>query len=421
MQYYNAHSHVFTMKNAPRQFLSLYMPEFLAKAIDTVTNTDAGAASVAWLLSKLPGAAGKRYASFLKIGKSTEQIDVFRTLRDQYDDQHFRFVGLTMYMEDCGAQDSLSGYEGQLDGVIEIKRQYPDNFLVFLGVDPRWKGTATELRRTVEAKFNARIAVTSARSVYPFVGLKLYPSTGFYAFDPKLGETLEWAAENHVPIVTHCNYLGGIYNNDAHFLRNSISPLDPYNNKPYPGKYVEEFKLGRWLTGTHRSRNNKLTCSYFLEPESFRGLLQSHEGKDPLKICFAHYGGAQQIITQSNGGNNNPPIGINSRNWCGQIQLLMRDFSQVYTDISYALSNKDTHAFIIKKELRNPVYGNRILFGTDFFMTERVLPEKKDYYRFRNAAQQVPGLIPQKNAWDAIAGDNVHAFLQSKFYDGNVI
>src|SRR5258708_32396634 len=101
MQYYNIHSHIFTMKNAPRHFLHLYLPGAIADLIDKLTNTRTGASLLAGILSKL-GDGSKRYASFLKIGKSADQAEVFEDLMQQYSDPGTRFVALTMNMERCG-------------------------------------------------------------------------------------------------------------------------------------------------------------------------------------------------------------------------------------------------------------------------------------------------------------------------------
>ncbi len=156
MQYYNLHSHVFTMRNAPVRFLSLFLPGVAADLIDTLTNTKVGSKAFAAALSRLGGNLGKRYASFLSIGKSSDEIDVYRILSAQYE-AGFKFAALTMYMESLGIQGSESKFEGQLEGAMDIKQKYPDDALVFLGVDPRWITDATELRQTIEDKFTVGI------------------------------------------------------------------------------------------------------------------------------------------------------------------------------------------------------------------------------------------------------------------------
>lgn len=451
MQYYNLHSHVFTMRNAPVRFLSLYLPGAAADLIDTLTNTQAGSKAFAKALSMLPGNGTKRYASFLSIGKSADEIDVFKILQAQYE-PGIKFAALTMYMESLGIQGSESGFEGQLEGALDIKQQYPDDILLFLGVDPRWKGSATELRQTVEEKFDYRMSVAGGRSVFPYVGLKLYPSTGFYAFDTRLTETFEWAADNGVPIVSHCNYLGGIYNNDINYIKNYLSSQkDPYDNNTVYSQpeYTKHFNFGKWLLGTNTAANNKQTCSYFLEPQSYATLLTYfHANRQlngsyavdpwfdayrrsltrltgnqrlPLKLCLAHYGGDDQILIQNGKKTAGPPTGVSAVNWCGQIRSLIQQFEGLHTDIAYALFDPNIHDVIIN-DLEDAKLGDKIHFGTDFFLTEQEMPERQDYTTFKAKAQAHPmERIAGLTAWDVIASRNPERFLHSKYYDGKVI
>ena len=419
MQHYNVHSHTFTMSNAPENFLSLYLPPALAGLLAKATNTAPGAAVVEKLLSWFGGNGGKRYASFLKIGKSKNQLAIFEELMRQYpDDTAIRFVALAMYMEKTGAGASISGYEGQLEELIQVKKQYPDRLLLFLGIDPRWKNTGKQLRETVEAYFNTRLSINAERSVYPFTGLKLYPPTGFYPFDERLIETFEWAAENGVPVLSHCSYLGGIYNNDTAYINGVLAACNPYDSgQRYPAKPFYEKNIGRWLLHKQQSYNNLRSCSYFMEPAAYEKVLaRFNDPLKPLKLCLAHFGGANQMLAT----NGQPPIGVLPQNWFVQIQNLMERYKGLYTDISYTLSDPDTHP-IIFDQMNRTSYGNRILFGTDYFLTERELPEREDYSTFKNEALNTPVPGTGNNAWDAISATNVLPFLSSKYYNGQVI
>ncbi|MCF0051629.1 hypothetical protein LXM25_16290 [Dyadobacter sp. LJ53] len=53
------------------------------------------------------------------------------------------------------------------------------------------------------------------------------------------------------------------------------------------------------------------------------------------------------------------------------------------------------------------------MFGTDFFLTERLLPEKDDYATFKKAALAQP--FGNTNAWEIMASKNVESFLASKY------
>lgn len=422
MQYYNVHSHVFTMDNAPRRFLHMYLPDAVANAIDTMTNTRPGALALAWLLSKLPGTAGKRYASFLKIGKSCGQLDVFEDLLKQYNDPDIKFVALSMFMEECGAGYSTSGFAVQIEELLQVKQQYPDRLLVFLGLDPRWDAKGKKLKDMVAGYFDTKLRINASRSVYPFVGLKLYPSTGFYIFDERLKETLEWAAENEVPVLSHCNYLGGICNNDTRHLQSTLNFYDPYARKMYDQPvYQKESHFWKKIFGTNTANNNKISCSYFLEPASYKSMLHyfKYAFKKELKLCLAHYGGDQHILAAHGYPINERTLyGVEKKNWCSQIQELMQEFSNLYTDISYAVHNTKVHAPVFD-DLKNNMFTNRLLFGTDFFMTEQEIPEKDDYNKFKSDALAQP--CGSGTAWDQMAGHNVEQFLHSKYYPGRVV
>jgi predicted TIM-barrel fold metal-dependent hydrolase len=438
MQYYNVHSHVFTMNNAPDNFLSLFMSDGMADLVDTITNTKAGSATVEWLLNRLGGDLGRRYASFLGIGKSRDQLEVFEILRKQYDDAAMRFIVLSMFMEECGAGMSLSGYEGQIEQLLTIKKQYPDHMLIFLGLDPRWKGGGARLRRWVEDYFERRVTVNGIRSVYPFVGLKLYPSTGFYAFDERLKETFEWAADNGVPVLSHCNYMGGIFNNVTSYLKANLDCFDPYTGKMYsaqvpnrPSYINASASFWQRIMGTANTKSNMRSCSYFLEPESYRTMVDyfSKKGK-PLKICLAHFGGSNQITVSNGSKHQNDkeelnPYGVLRKNWYQQILALMRQYPNIYSDVSYAIYDKAVFEDVFTV-LNEAGVGDRIMFGTDFFLTEREQEEKLTVTNFRTEAMKDSRRIGRLNnapAWDIIASSNTHDFLSkgNKYYPGNVL
>lgn len=431
MPIHNIHAHIFTMSNAPKDFLSLYMPELVANAVESITSTKAGEKVMEWLLNNLGGKAGKKYASFLHVGKRSGQMDVFKDLLEQYPDSAMKITALTLYMEKLGAGQSLSGYEGQLEEIIEVKKRYPDRLNIFLGVDPRWKATGQQILDQVRTYFDTRLPIDATRpAVCPFQGLKLYPSTGFYAFDERLMPTFEWAAKNGVPLMTHCSYLGGIFNNDRDYLNANLAAWNPYAKSHHPApKQGHKLKgnILKRLINTQKEENNLNYSSYFLEPFSYREMLQYFKDKGtPLKICFAHFGGSDHMKLQ-----NGHPSGVNpnagdyygvhySMNWTQQIQALMLQFDSVYTDISYSLTDHKTHPFIFG-ELAKP-YKDRILFGTDFFMTERVAKEKDTYAHFKAAASAIQVSTASGatiSAWQLMAEHNVEKYLASTYYPCN--
>lgn len=417
--YKNAHTHIFTMNNAPKDFLKLYLPPSLAKAADKFTNTDLGAWVIRLLAAGNSGMA-KRYATFLQIGKSKYQTDIFEDLISRYPNETFQFITLCQNLEYLGVGRSVSGFEGQLEEVIDIKRKYPTTILPFFGLDPRWKSSGDEIQKTIERYFETKIEVQGTY-IYPFQGLKMYPSTGHYAFDPKLRKTFEWAAANGVPVMTHTYYLGGIFNYDKADILRNLNPIDPYTGKVYnvPQFIQEKGELMGDLFNTTTRKSCKSTCSYFLEPHSYETVLSSI--KD-LKICFAHFGGVGQIKASmglNKESNQINPYGVLRKNWFNQIQDLMLQYPNVYTDISYDVAeclekeNSMLYGAFFKEVDKS--YGNQILFGTDYFMTEKDSLEQDAVKGFRNYASKSI-LQNGSSLWDQMARSNINSYLKSKYY-----
>ncbi len=435
MQYYNVHTHTFSTYDLPEDFLKLYLPSFIATPVDAITDTKVGSFIVRGLLSTLGGNGGRRYADFLHVGKSRTQKEVFEILMDSVaDDPSMRQIALTLDMEHIGAGPSRTLFAGQVEDILNLKKEYDDNLLIFLGVDPRWKGTGTDIRKTVEGYFNTKLYVNELKQVNPFVGLKLYPSTGFYVFDEKLKETLQWAADNGVPVMSHCSYLGGVFNNVEKAIRNALNPRNVYDNGAVYSQagYIKKNKFFRKLVNTNTSRNNLMTCSYFLEPSTYEYLFRYFERQfneferrnDPLKICMAHFGGGNQVEVAVLGtdGRKKPdqeeltPYGVTGTNWYRKIQELLTQYKGAYTDISYAVSNPDLFdAF--HGDVNNPAYGDRVMFGTDFFMTERVRRHNEVYEAFKSfAVNKDLSNYPGTKLWDKVAGTNVERYLRSAYF-----
>ncbi|PBJ08081.1 amidohydrolase family protein [Flavobacterium sp. ACN6] len=417
--YKNSHTHIFTMNNAPKDFLRLFLPPFLADATDNFTNTELGAWIIRTIASRSGGKA-KRYAAFLKIGKNKFQEDVFEDLMSRYQSEGpFQFVTLCQNLEYLGVGRSVSGFEGQLEEVIKIKRKFPFQILPFFGLDPRWKSSGDEIQKTVARYFNNKIEMGETE-VYPFQGLKIYPSTGHYAFDERLKKTFEWAALHGVPVMTHAYYLGGLYNFDKNYIINNLNPVDPYTGLVYHvPKFLEQrgnFKSR--MLGTQKAIDCKNNCSYFLEPDSYRTMLDKIAG---LKICFAHFGGVDQIkaaLGDNTDSKKIKPFGVSKTNWYEQIKKLMTDYpEQVYTDISYDITEclaKENHMIYDEFYEQAKKYPKQILFGTDFFMTERDGLEQNAVKSFKDFAMRSQ-LLNGNSMWEQMAKVNPDSYLKSKY------
>jgi hypothetical protein len=161
-----------------------------------------------------------------------------------------------------------------------------------------------------------------------------------------------------------------------------------------------------------------------MEPAAFETLLKAFkESGKPLKLCLAHFGGGNQITAfkkpEKANAEDKVPYGMSGENWFVKIRKMMKDYPSLYTDISYALHDPKIHDILLS-EIDNSDYGSRVMFGTDFFLTERENPELNTYQTFKKAAndaKKYSGIT----AWDRAASINIENFLRSRFYDGKVI
>ncbi|MBM9616992.1 amidohydrolase [Desulfobulbus rhabdoformis] len=162
-----------------------------------------------------------------------------------------------------------------------------------------------------------------------FVGVKLYPSLGYAVNSPEMFKVYAYCEERGVPILMHCSE-GGFYASDE-------------------------------------TRNNS-------DPTLWTAILQKHPS---LKICFGHFGGAQYLAAAD----------IPTNCWTRTILDLMVKFKGVYADIAYHSepmdggSGEKNYFKNLSQLLQNPDYSERILFGTDYFLSRQRLTEKS-YWKY---------------------------------------
>ena len=158
-----------------------------------------------------------RYINIARYSTYKKQITVFGKLRDQYP-SGTRFVILPMDMEYMGAGKTDQNYAQQMEELKEIKRENSSIFYPFVFVDPR----------RVEAEkddFFAYDLDASGKQVLrdcfvkrfieteKFSGFKIYPALGYYPFDTRMLKIWKYAADNNLPIMTHC--IRGTYSTGA--------------------------------------------------------------------------------------------------------------------------------------------------------------------------------------------------------------
>jgi hypothetical protein len=141
-----------------------------------------------------------------------------------------------------------------------------------------------------------------------FIGIKLYPPLRIDIESGGCDDLFKWCEHEEIPITVHCSRDG--FYSDHLPRRKSAALSDP----------------SRWFTVLKKF------------PE--------------LRVNFAHLGGMDS-------------------KWVESIRKLMIMGKHVYTDVSYILHKEKKAASLVKKLLATNTFGNRILFGSDYYMTLR--------------------------------------------------
>jgi len=348
---YNCHTHVFTNKIVPHNFLPFGLVRFLSKRrmsrwLGRLLNR---------INPKSTNDIFDRAASFMNIGNKKTQLDIFNLLKKYYP-EGTKFVLLSMDMEFMKAGKVTQDFIEQLNELCDIKKKYPDQIFPFICADPRRPNITDLVKKYIEK--------------HDFQGIKLYPPLGYYPFDEGLYPIFRYAEANKIPIISHC------------------SPPVVY----YRGKIKKE-KLIHPKTGKKLERKNKQEfANYFTEPENYKYLLEDFPS---LKICLAHFGSGNEwkkyLRTPWDKGM--------EECWFSVILDLIKDNSNVYADISYTMQDVNLHP-LLKVILQDRKIRSRVLFGSDFYMLELTTPERSFSVNLRaylgeKDYQQIAEINPQ--------------------------
>ena len=325
---YNCHVHAFTSQAVPDGFLPLK----LMRLLRTRLGSKMGRLFLRHLWPFGNTDLFDRLAAFISIGNLPSQKEIFEALKGFYPDGT-RFVVLPLDMDGMEAGKAPQSYLHQLEELRHLKLQYPDFILPFVAVDPRRSGLLDLVKKYIED--------------YEFAGLKLYPPLGYFPCDPKLNRVYAYAEKHAIPVLTHCSR-GGIY---------------------FKGKITREMRVhprtGRCLKG----KNNKDFTDHFSDPENYKYVLEDFP---QLKLCLAHYGGAGEWQSWLR----DPWTGTGRKSWLSVVSDLIRSHTNVFADLAYTAY--DTRLLpLIKVLVNTPKLGDRILYGSDFYMVQRDVTERE--------------------------------------------
>jgi len=380
-------------------------------------------------LGVLPGPKSKELIGrYLNIGRFAfykQQARILGKLKSQYP-EGTGIIILPMDMEYMGAGKLKNGFQyvNQMEALKDIKNrtENKDNIFPFVFADPRrmvQEGTSHFNYTFSNGKVTlGECFIKDYIEDNKFNGFKIYPALGYYPFDETLLPLWKYAADNALPITTHC-IRGTIYYRgnkkkewDAHPVFQQSKGDDRYeplslleiknsdfiNNFTHPLNYLclLEEKLLRKLVQQAKNESTKQLFGY-TNPNTELKYNLSH-----LKLCFAHFGGddewnrfmekdrdnyASQLIQNPLTGitffkdkNGNLSHGKLEQiwkyaDWYSIICSLMLQYENTYADLSYIIHNPDIQP-LLKQTLINGGLKQRVLFGTDFYVVRNHKSEK---------------------------------------------
>jgi predicted TIM-barrel fold metal-dependent hydrolase len=353
----NNHIHIFNLRHAPSKFLSLYIKnENIASTLQWLLGKKLSNKLLISAIEKMGGAEYSKYAAFLRVGTKSTSDMIFDDIANHCSyPAASKFVCLPVDFSIMGAGRSDVSYDQQMQDLFEVKKRYPDQCLPFAFAHPLI-GTPDQNRDNVKKYIEKGC-----------VGIKLYPSLGYYPSDPGMKEIYQYACDLNLPLITHCS-TGGIY----------------YKEKPLPPSFMNPTDLDGnpiMVDMPDAKADNDTFCNVFVSPDRFRPVLDKFPN---LKLCLAHYGSDVEFEKELR----KRPVRPNFYSICRDMLLAKNDdgsrkYPNLYVDISYTLNGggKDFPFYkLIKADLENPELADRILYGTDYFMTLQEMPENALLY-----------------------------------------
>lgn len=424
---FNVHTHIFTVKDVPVDFLkdagvNQKIGRILVRSLQKngISN---------WIANFLAGksSAGEKYRAFIKIGSQKSMTQVFESVRDGNGyPSGTKFVALPMQLEHMGAGAcEYHNYADQIEELVQTKVRYSSEIVPFYAIDPRMGNTPEDVLNFVKSHIQMAVSVgksATGTDIFSrvFYGIKLYPSLGYFPYSPKLQLVYKFAQDNNLPIMTHASrggvyYLGKIEELEELHAPVSFNAVQPrllnYNSTNKAQPIYQEPKYD-YPEAKNAKAELKNICDYFLDPENYVDALDMYPN---LKICFAHFGSDSEIVTKlhltnySGGedGNEPDPIGPRNDTWYDKILSLLNNpnLPNLFTDISYTLHMPEFRE-LVKLEIENDLAANpgndltgrlitKIMYGTDFFMTTRE-KEGSEKELLTNATKSFTTIDPQK-------------------------
>ena len=343
MMIINSHIHCFLACDIPDKFLPLRLVRFIAR--------QSGYEWLAAILSNINPFSSRdtfdRYLSFVQTGRMGSQKAVFQECAQNYPDDT-KFICLSLDMAYMGAGNVPRDYSQQLIELKHLRDYYKENgknnVIPFIHIDPRRPEYYELFLQAIEQ--------------WKFKGVKLYPPLGIFPYDNRLRPIYKYCQEKNIPVLAHCTAANPVF---------------------YKGKRRELLKLlENSFIKIDYKKSNKDLCSYFTHPAGWKYVMNEYPD---LKICLAHFGRETE--------------------WDTIILEMMDRYDNLYADCSYTMADAERWPMMKVRLLTNPQLMDRLLFGSDFYMSKIECSEKQFCINFRcflgeKIWRQITSINPEK-------------------------
>jgi len=205
-----------------------------------------------------------------------------------------------------------------------------------------------------------------------YLGFKMYTAQGYRPWDvrrlPILKDFYAECCKRQTPIMNHGTPEGAFTFEREKYLY-FVHPNDTGEDRKQ--KYAKPRNvLGATVYDAKEYFNDN-----FVSPDAWRKVLDATVNGRPLKdlrLCLAHFGGSTDL----------------GKKWGRQIIRMMKDYPNVYADISSSFAKEKFRAYfvdILKNDPDRELIKDRILFGTDWYLT---LLDGVNYVEYCQKAQK---------------------------------
>lgn len=372
---FDIHSHCFTIRNVPKDFMNLGWLRRIPFSIDIVnfileikTKIDQ------WTGNKSESyynSLGRRrfLENFTKKHGTADGILMHQFNRYNYafknllkrQSPHIFIVQLMMDMERGIKGTPDETHYKQWEELSELRniRRHGSSIIPFLACDPRNPNLYEDFLAAFSDNKN-RINQTGQPfldTAFPFFGVKVYPCLGYLPSDPILMNIFKVCSEKNIPVLTHCG------SSTVRFSGNKI------NGEYYLSDGNGTFQLKKYnfnLTNTPNSQKATKISRFFNAPYNWIAVVEKYP---QLKLNLAHFGNDSEWDAYREGRNNTH---------IHETLNMILKYPNVYSDISYAYAQKQNLYKMIEM-LKSDLYTNeqreinklKFMHGSDYFMTDQ--------------------------------------------------